>query len=212
MDEVATAVGADPVQFRLRYLGDNERATEVLKAAASRAQWKERSSRASAASGSKASGRGIALSNRSNTVVVAVADVEVDTSTGVIAVKRITMAHDCGLIVNPDGLRNQIEGNVIQGVSRTLMEEVHFDSSGIKSLDWQSYPILTFKDVPEIEIVLINRPNMRPLGGGEPSISPVPPAIANAVYDAIGVRMREIPFTPQRILSAIRSEVSTRRA
>jgi CO/xanthine dehydrogenase Mo-binding subunit len=107
--------------------------------------------------------------------------------------------------VNPDGLTNQIEGNVIQGVSRTLMEEVQFDASGVKNLNWASYPIITFQDAPEVDVVLINRPEMQPLGGGEPSIVPVPAAIANAVFDAIGVRLREIPFTPERVLSALKA-------
>ena len=98
--------------------------------------------------------------------------------------------------MNPDGLKNQIEGNIIQGVSRTLMEEVHFDASGIKSLDWRSYPVISYHAVPEIEIVLINRPEMGALGGGEPSIVPVPAAIANAIFDAIGVRLRDVPLTP----------------
>ena len=110
------------------------------------------------------------MGNRGNTVTATVAEIEVDKSNGKVAVKRITLAHDCGLIVNPDGLRNQIEGNIIQGVSRTLMEQVHFDASGVKNLDWVSYPIITFQDIPDVEIVLINRPEMPALGGGEPSI------------------------------------------
>jgi len=138
--------------------------------------------------------------------VAVVAEVEVDESSGRVVVRRITVAHDCGLIVNPDGLKNQIEGNIIQGVSRTLLEEVRFDGAGIKSLDWASYPIISFKDVPDVDIVLINHPEMPPLGGGEPSIGPVPAAIANALFDASGVRVREIPITPQRLLSAITSQ------
>ena len=145
------------------------------------------------------------MGNRGNTITVAIAEVEVDKSNGKVAVKRVTLVHDCGLIVNPDGLKNQIEGNVIQGVSRTLMEEVQFDASGVKNLDWASYPIITFGEIPDVEIVLINRPEMPALGGGEPSIVVVPPAIANAIFDAVGVRLREIPLTPQRILSAIKA-------
>jgi CO/xanthine dehydrogenase Mo-binding subunit len=134
-----------------------------------------------------------------------VAEVEVDKSSGNVRVKRITISHDCGLIVNPDGLNNQIEGNVIQGVSRALMEEVQFDASGMKNLDWGSYPIITFPDVPEIDIVLINRPEMPSLGGGEPAIIPVAAAIANAISDATRVRLREIPFTPNRVLDGLKS-------
>jgi nicotinate dehydrogenase subunit B len=108
------------------------------------------------------------------------------------------------LIINPDGLKNQIEGNIIQGVSRSLMEEVKFDSTGIKTLDWSTYPILRFPDVPEIDIVLINRPEMPALGGGEPSSAPIAAAIANAIFDAVGVRLREAPFTPERVLAGMK--------
>lgn len=135
----------------------------------------------------------------------AVAEVEVDRARGKVRVKRVTLSHDCGLVVNPDGLKNQIEGNVIQGVSRTLLEEVQFTASGVQSLDWSSYPILTFLEVPDIDIVFINRPEMPALGGGEPAIVPVAAAIANAVFDVVGVRLREVPFTPQRVLSALQS-------
>jgi CO/xanthine dehydrogenase Mo-binding subunit len=145
---------------------------------------------------------------RAGRLVAAVAEVEVDKSSGEVAVKRIVVAHDCGLIVNPDGLRNQIDGNVIQAVSRTLLEEVQYDSSSVKSLDWNSYPVLTFKNVPDIEIVLINRPEMEPFAGGEPSIIPVPAAIGNAVFDATGVRLREVPLTPQRVLKALQAGAS----
>jgi len=107
--------------------------------------------------------------------------------------------------VNPDGVNNQIEGNVIQGVSRALLEEVAFDANGVTSLDWKSYPILKFPDVPEIEIVLINRPEMPSLGAGEPSTIPVPAAIANAIFDATGARLREAPFTPARVLTALKA-------
>jgi CO/xanthine dehydrogenase Mo-binding subunit len=130
-----------------------------------------------------------------------------------VTVKKVCVAHDCGLIINPDGLKNQIEGNVIQGTSRALMEEVKFDSSGIKNLDWVSYPILRYEKIPQIDITLIDRPEMPALGGGEPSIGPVPAAIANAIFDATGGRLREAPFTPQRVLNAMRAGVtSTQRA
>ena len=122
-----------------------------------------------------------------------------------MTVKQVTLAHDCGLIVNPDGLKNQIEGNIIQGVSRTLLEEVQFDATGVKNLDWASYPVIRYQDVPEVDIVLINRKDMQPLGGGEPSIVPIPRPIANAIFDAIGVRLREVPFTPQRVLNAMKT-------
>ena len=205
LDEIAADLHVDPVQFRLRYLKNNNRVTEVLVAATQAAQWKERVSHSASSSGSKATGRGVSISGRDGTVTAAVAEVEVDKSSGEITVKRVTLAHDCGLIVNPDGLRNQIEGNVIQGVSRTLLEEVRFDANGMKNLDWVSYPILTYRRVPDVQIVLINRKEMPALGGGEPSTVPVPAAIANAVYDAIGVHAREVPITPQKVLALLRS-------
>jgi nicotinate dehydrogenase subunit B len=205
MDEIASGLAVDAVQFRLRYLSSNKRPMEALLAATKRAGWQERPLPARASNGSKATGRGVAVADRSNTMTAAVAEVEVDKSTGKILVKRVVLAHDCGLIVNPDGLTNQIQGNVIQGVSRTLMEEVQFDASGVKNLNWASYPIITFSDAPEVEVVLINHTEMEPLGGGEPSIVPVPAAVANAVFDATGVRLREIPFTPERVLSALKA-------
>ncbi len=205
IDEIAADLGADPVQFRLRYLNGDVRPTDALRAAAKQAQWKERPSPAPVSAGSKVTGRGVAVANRANTITAAVAEVEVDKTTGKVTVKKVTFAHDCGLIVNPDGLKNQIEGNIIQGVSRTLLEQVQFDATGIKNLDWASHPIITFADIPEIDIVLINRPEMGPLGGGEPSISPVPGAIANAIFDATGVRLREIPLTRQRVLAGLKA-------
>jgi CO/xanthine dehydrogenase Mo-binding subunit len=204
MDEIASDLGVDPVQFRLRYLGENKRGTEVLVAAAKKAGWQERPSPGPTSTGPKATGRGVALFDRANTICSAVAEVEVDKSSGKVTVKRVIMSHDCGLIINPDGLKNQIEGNIIQSVSRALLEEVKFDSTGIKSLDWSSYPILRFPDIPEIDIVLINRPEMPALGGGEPSTGPVAAAIANAIFDAVGVRLREAPFTPERVVAGLK--------
>jgi len=204
MDEIAADQHIDPVQFRLRYLGENKRGADALTAVAKQARWQERPSPAPASTGSKALGRGVAISNRAGTICGAVAEVEVDKATGTVAVKRFVLSHDCGLIINPDGLKNQIEGNIIQGVSRALLEEVKFDSSGIKSLDWSSYPVIRFPAVPEIEIVLINRPEMPALGGGEPSSAPIAAAIANAIFDATGVRLREAPFTPERVLAGMK--------
>jgi len=204
MDEIAADQRIDPVQFRMRYLGANKRGAEALTAVAKQARWQERPSPAAVSTEAKAIGRGVAVSNRANTICGAVAEVEVDKSTGDVAVKRFILSHDCGLIINPDGLKNQIEGNIIQGVSRALMEEVKFDSSGIKTLDWSTYPVIRFPNVPEIEIVLINRPEMPALGGGEPSSAPIAAAIANAIFDAVGVRLREAPFTPERVLAGLK--------
>jgi nicotinate dehydrogenase subunit B len=205
IDEIAADLRVDPVQFRLRYLTSNKRISEILVATAKKAGWTDRPSPASPSSGTKVPGRGVAVANRANTMTAAVAEVEVDKSTGEVSVKKITLGHDCGLIVNPDGLKNQIEGNIVQGVSRALMEEVLFDSTGQKNLDWDSYPVARFEHVPDVEIVLINRPEMPALGGGEPSIVPITAAIANAIFDATGTRMRRAPFTPQRVLSAIKA-------
>src|SRR5262249_43323274 len=134
-----------------------------------------------------------------------IADVEVARATGKIAVKRVTLSHDCGLIVNPDGVKNQVEGNIVQGVSRALYEEVAFDVNGVTSLDWVSYPILRFPDLPELDVVLIDRRDVSPLGAGELSTVPIPAAIANAIFDATGARLRDVPFTPQRVLAALKA-------
>lgn len=209
IDELAAAQSADPVQFRLRYASNNKRATDALTAVARLANWQARPAPAQASSGNIAAGRGVAVSARSNSVVAVTAEVEVDKTSGEVTVKRVCVAHDCGLIINPDGLKNQIEGNVIQGTSRAIMEEVKFDSSGIKNLDWASYPILRYEKIPQIEIELINRPEMPALGGGEPSIGPVPAAIGNAIFDATGGRLREAPFTPERVVKAMREGVAT---
>lgn len=203
IDEIAADQHVDPVQFRLRYLTGDKRISEVLTATARQAGWIDRPAPAPPSAGNKAAGRGVAVANRANTMTAAVAEIEVDKSTGVVTVKKITLAHDCGLIVNPDGLKNQIEGNILQGVSRALLEEVQFDSTGQKNLDWDSYPVLRFEQVPEVDIVLIPRPEMQPLGGGEPAIVPITAAIANAIFDATGARLRQVPFTPQRVLSAL---------
>ncbi len=205
IDEIASDLRQDPVQFRLRYLTSDKRVSDVLTATAKKAGWTDRPAPALAANGSKAVGRGVAVANRANTMIAAVTEVEVDKATGEVSVKKVTLAHDCGLIVNPDGLKNQIEGNILQAVSRALLEEVKFDSTGQKNLDWNSYPVIRFKDIPEVEVVLIDRPEMQPLGGGEPSIVPVTAAIANAIFDATGARLRQVPFTPERVLSAIKA-------
>ena len=145
------------------------------------------------------------MTRRSGGYAAAVAAVEIDKATGKVAVKKITLAHDCGLIVNPDGVKNQVEGNIIQGVSRALLEEVTFNASQVTSLDWASYPILKFAEVPEVDIVLINRQDVAPLGAGELATVPIPAAIASAIFDAIGIKLREVPFTPKRILAAMQN-------
>jgi CO/xanthine dehydrogenase Mo-binding subunit len=139
------------------------------------------------------------------TYVGMVATVEIVPKTGVIKAKHFAVVQDCGKVINPDGAKNQIEGNVIQTVSRTLLEQVRYDRSHVTSVDWSSYPILTFPDVPDIDIELIDRPNEKPLGVGEPSSAIVSAAISNAVFDAIGVRLRSVPFSPEKTLAAIKA-------
>jgi CO/xanthine dehydrogenase Mo-binding subunit len=203
LNEIAADLGADPVEFRLPYLSGDKRATDILKAAAAQAQWQKRPSPNAGSSGAVVTGRGIAMTRRAGGYAAAVADVEVNKSTGKVTVQRVTLAHDCGLIVNPDGVKNQVEGNIVQGVSRALLEEVAFDASGVTSLDWASYPILRFPEMPVLDVVLVNRQDVAPLGAGELATVPVPAAIANAIFDATGIRLREVPFTPKRILAAL---------
>ncbi len=203
MDEIAAAAGADPVEFRLRYLkGERERA--VLQAAAEKAGWQSHPSH-QRDGGGRAEGRGVAFVRYENDQAIAatVAEVEVERATGVVRVQRITVAHDCGLIINPDGVSNQIEGNVIQSLSRTLKEEVQFDQERITSVNWESYKILTFSEVPDIQIMLINRPDEEAVGAGEPSTTTTAAAVANAIFDATGMRLRQIPFTPERVKAAL---------
>jgi len=205
LDEIAADLKIDPVELRMRHLTTNKRGAECLKAAVDKAGWQKRPSPAPASSGDIARGRGVAMTQRANTYIAIVAEVEVDKSSGQVAVKRIVCSHDCGLMINPDGVMNQVEGNVIQGVSRAMYEEVKFDANGsVTSLDWASYPILKFPDLPDLDVVLINRPEMNPLGAGEGATIPPAAAIANAIYDAVGVRLREGPFTPNRVLAGMK--------
>jgi len=207
IDELAAAAGADPVDFRLRHLRD-ARAIDVVRAAAKLAAWQPQAGSAPRAEGPIARGRGFGYAQyeNENAYVAMVADVEVDRRTGVIHVRRVFVAHDCGLVVNPDGVRNQIEGNVIQTLSRTLKEEVRFDRGRVTSLDWQSYPLLRFSEVPEaIEITLIDRRDHPSVGAGEPAACPVPAAVANAVFAATGARLRRVPFTPERVKGALQT-------
>jgi len=205
MDELAAAVGADPVEFRLKYLdASDKRGIEVLERVAKLANWEKRPSPKSGQTGDVVTGRGVTYCKYelARTYVAVVAEVEVKRSTGEIRCTRFFISHDCGQIINPDGLKNQLEGNIIQTVSRTLIEELKFDRSRVTSLDWASYPILTFPQVPEIVMDLIDRPTMPPWGAGEPSAAVVPSAISNAVFDATGVRLRSVPFTPTKVKAA----------
>lgn len=205
MDELAVTAGVDPVQFRLRHLAD-PRANAVIQKAADLAGWQTRPSPGPDASGTgTANGRGIAFIRYENTLAYCamVADVTVDRGSGQVHVNRVTVGHDCGLIINPDGLKNQIEGNVIQATSRALKEQVTFDQSRVTSVDWRSYPILTFPEVPAVDIALINQPHEPAWGVGEVATLPVAAAIANAIFDATGRRIRTIPFTPANVKAAL---------
>lgn len=156
-------------------------------------------------------GRGVAFVQYDNYsgYAAVIVQARVDRATGKVRVERVAVAHDCGLIINPDGLKNQIEGNIVQTLSRALLEEVRFDSTKVTSLDWAGYPIMRFSDMPdEIAITLIDRPTQPSLGAGEPAASPVMAAVANAIFDATGVRMRSVPFTAERVRAAVGSSSS----
>jgi len=205
LDELATAAGVDPLEYRIRNLKD-ARGLECLERLRKLANWTPRT-KPTGGSGEIAKGRGVSYIKYElvRTYVGVVADVEVNRRTGKIRVERFHVAHDCGQIINPDGLRNQIDGNVIQTVSRTLIEDLQWNRSSVTSLDWETYPILRFPDVPEIAYDLIDRPKERPWGVGEPTAAVVPSAISNAVYDAVGIRMRSVPFTPDKVLAALKT-------
>jgi nicotinate dehydrogenase subunit B len=212
MDELAAAAGVDPIDFRLKYIDPaDKRGIEVLNRLVALANWDKRPSpkggQSGGQSGDVVKGRGVSYVKYElvRTYVGVVAEVEVNRTTGAISVPKFYIVHDCGQIINPDGLKNQLEGNIIQTVSRTLLEELKFDRSTVTSLDWATYPILTFPQVPEIVMDLIDRPTMPPWGAGEPAAAVVPSAISNAVFDATGVRLRSIPYTPDKVKAASRA-------
>jgi nicotinate dehydrogenase subunit B len=199
MDDLAHAAGVDPLEYRLRFLKD-ERARDVLTAAAEKFGWGQWTK-------SEGRGRGIGFARYKNyAALTAVAmEVEVNRENGRIRVLRVAAANDSGQIISPDGIENQIEGGIIQSLSWTLKEEVKFDKTSVLSEDWKvySYPILTFEEVPPIDIVLVNRPGEPFLGTGEAAQGPTAAALGNAVFDATGVRFRRIPFTPQRVFAGL---------
>jgi CO/xanthine dehydrogenase Mo-binding subunit len=210
-DEVAHAAGEDPLELRIASLVD-PRAVAVCEAL--RDAWRHRPA------GGDGTGAGVSFQQyeTTNAYVATYAEVTADRTTGQVSVTRVLVAHDCGLIINPDGLRNQIQGNVIQGVSRTLEEEVQYSGDAITSVVWQTspqnpgppYSVIRFDQIPDIEIILIDRPDQPPLGAGEPTLGTMGGAIGNAVYAAIGVRIRTLPFTPARVLGALNAELSAK--
>jgi nicotinate dehydrogenase subunit B len=223
IDELAVAAGADPVRFRLDLLAqareDNvfrkARSIAVLEAAAKAYGWDARQSprqRPAAARGNVLTGRGVAYTYRSSTIAAVIAEVEVNRESGRVWVKRLVCAHDCGLVINPTGLKHTVECGMLHALSRALWEEVAFDTEKVTSVDWASYPSLRHSDTPEtIDVVLVNgdpspnRPDLPPYGAGEGSHKPVIAAVANAIHDATGVRLRRPPFRSERVQAALRS-------
>jgi CO/xanthine dehydrogenase Mo-binding subunit len=223
IDELAAAARKDPAQFRLDMLeasSEDEvfrkaRSLAVMRAALDQYGWDPRPAPKPRTTGTIATGRGIAYTYRSNTVVAVIAEVEVNRETGGVWVKRLVCAHDCGLAINPLGLRHTVECGMLHGLSRALWEEVQFDGEKVTSVDWATHPSLRHSDTPEsIEVVLVNgdpnpsRPDLPAYGAGETSHKPVIAAVANAVYDATGVRLRRVPFRKERVLAALRAGAS----
>jgi CO/xanthine dehydrogenase Mo-binding subunit len=201
---MAAHTQTDPVAFRLKYLS-KEREKATIHAVVEKAGWEPRTeARKLKAANGMLVGQGIAYTFRGGTYVAMIADIEINPATGRIWARKLTVAHDCGLIVNPGELRRVVESGVVQASSRAMHEEVLFDKAKVLSVDWSTYPIIEMADAPEvIDIVLIDRPNIAPSGAGEPSARPVAAAIANAFYDATGARLRRAPFTPERVKAAI---------
>lgn len=212
IDECADEAGVDPIEYRLRYLKD-PRAIDLVHAVAERAGWQKRAVREERIpDGDIVRGRGFAYALYVHSKFPGygaawsawVADVAVNTATGDVSVTRVVAGQDSGLMINPDGVRHQIEGNVVQSTSRALMEEVAFTPTSVATREWGAYPIIRFPDVPKIDVLMLPRQDQPPLGVGESASVPSAAAIANAIYDATGVRFREPPFTPERILKGLR--------
>jgi CO/xanthine dehydrogenase Mo-binding subunit len=199
IDELASAAGADPVEFRLRHMKD-ARARAVIEAAAQKAGWKPAAGKANGVHG-----RGFAFAKYKNLAayVAIVADVEIVRHSGKAHVRHVFAAVDAGMIVNPDGVRNQIEGGIIQSTSWTLKEQLQYDQQRVLTRSWSDYPILTFPEVPAVDVVLLDRPDEKSLGVGEGSQGPTAAAIANAIATATGTRLRDLPFLPARIKAAL---------
>ncbi|MGH9257288.1 MAG: molybdopterin cofactor-binding domain-containing protein, partial [Vicinamibacterales bacterium] len=235
IDELAAAAKADAVEFRLRLLTNSvrgpgaasasapadlpddanfkrARSISVVKAAAQAYGWNARPSPAPRGSGDILTGRGIAYAYRNQTVVAQIAEVEVNRRTGRVWVKRLVCAHDCGLVINPEALRRTVEAASLHGLSRALYEEVTFDTEKVTTVDWRTSPTLTHADAPAtIDVVLVNgdpnpnRPDLPHYGAGEAALKPMIAAVANAIHDATGVRLRRVPFRPERVLAALKA-------
>jgi CO/xanthine dehydrogenase Mo-binding subunit len=215
MDELCARAKADPVAYRLQHL-KNSRVIGVLQAAAELAKWDARASpKAGLPQSGIASGRGVACVayEGTNGYAALIAYVDVDLESGVVQPKRFVVAVDCGPISNPEGLRNQTEGGILQGMSRTLVEEVMWDESRVTSVDWQTYKSLYLDyEMPQIECVFVAPEGVPALGAGETSITVVPAAIGNAVFDATGARLRDVPFIPGRVKMALEAARKDRTA
>jgi nicotinate dehydrogenase subunit B len=221
IDELAAAAKADPMEFRMKLLTASTsedsgfrraRSIAVLKAAADAYGWDRRPSPKPRGTGDVLTGRGMAYSFRGQTIAAEIADVEVNVRTGRVWVKRLVCAHDCGLVINPQSLRRTVECAMLHSLSRAIHEEVQFDNQKVTSTDWSSHPTLTHADVPEtIDVILVNgdpnpnRPDLPPYGGGEAACKPMLAAVANAIYDATGVRLRRVPFRAPRVLAALKA-------
>jgi nicotinate dehydrogenase subunit B len=212
IDELATEAGVDPIEYRLRYLKD-PRAVDLVNAVAERADWTPRPTwKEPVAERDIVRGRGFAYAlyvhgpfpGKPAAWSAWIADVAVNKATGDVSVTRVVAGQDSGLMINPDGVRHQIHGNVIQSTGRALMEEVSFDRNSVTSREWGAYPIIKFPDIPKIDVLMLPRQDQPPLGVGESASVPSAAAIANAIFDATGVRFRELPFTPERILEGLR--------
>jgi CO/xanthine dehydrogenase Mo-binding subunit len=221
IDELAAAAKTDPYEFRMKMLRASTtddsgfkraRSIAVLKAAADKYGWTPRPYPQRVGRGEVLTGRGLAYSFRSQTVVAQIVDVEVNRKTGHVWVKRIVCAHDCGLVINPVALTRTLEGAMLHSLSRALHEEVRFDTEKVLSVDWASHPSLRHTDTPaSVEVVLVNgdpnqtRPDLPHYGAGETACKPLLAAVANAIYDATGVRLRRVPFRGTRVLAALKS-------
>lgn len=212
IDELAFAAGVDPVEYRLRYLHD-ERAAELVRATAARAEWTPRTEPMQTPEQDNVlRGRGFAYARYIHSKFPGfgaawaawVADVAVDKLTGDVSVTRVVIGHDAGMMINPAGVQHQIHGNVIQSTSRVLKEQVTFEESTVSSKEWGGYPILTFPQVPKVDVLMMPRQSEPPLGAGESAAVPSAAAIANAIYDATGIRFRELPITAERVLAALK--------